>query len=107
MITQLVFIINIILLLAFHEIGHALVAKRDHIFLKFGVSPFGPCCHLSKSYDSRWKYLSGFAGSFLALPCFVATMGLGNAWLFLVLAGAGALMDFVVCAFYGKLTRDD
>lgn len=98
-------ILAFVLMIISHEIGHALVAKKDGIFKGFGFGIGGFCCKLDHPYDNRWKYLSGILFSFVVWPLFLRAFGLDGLWLFPILAVSLGALDLLVIVFYGKIDK--
>lgn len=102
---DIMFAISLLLMVVFHEVGHAIIAKFDGIFLGFGFSGFGPCCRMKEPYNNRWKYLSGFAGGFLAFPVFALFVDISFYWIFFVSGFVLSLADLYLVIFFPKIER--
>lgn len=88
----------------FHEFGHYVFAKREGIYVSWGLLP-QPHIKTKSPYNSRWKYLSGFLFSMIALPFWCVVFGWENVWIFILLQIGGAGSDLFSCIFYGRLLK--
>ena len=55
-------------IITFHELGHALAGAYDGIFVKFGISPWGPTSNISKIHTHASRYLWGMGVNLLTWP---------------------------------------
>jgi len=94
----------IILLISipFHELGHYVFAKREGIYKGWALLP-QPHIKMKRSYNSRWKCLSGFLFSMATLPLWCIVFSLESIWIFIVLQIVAAGADIFALVFYGKL----
>lgn len=100
-------ILSVLLIIVFHEVGHALLAKKQGIFIKFSWNKIGPGILIKGAYQNKWDYLSGFFGSFLALPIWlfaVDDLVLGF-FIFVGMATSAAIYDILYLIKYDKLRK--
>ena len=95
-------IINVLLLLSTHEIGHWIVGKMEGINPKFTLSPWGLAVALDRPFSKRIYYLSGIIGSWITLiPALL--VGEYFVWVtFVCSIGIGAL-DLLMFFCYSRI----
>jgi len=93
------------MLILTHEFGHYLEAKHEGIYKGWAFLP-NPHIKMTRPYNSRWKYLSGIAGSILSLPLFFLAFSWEYWWMFPILSISAGALDFVVVIGYGTLKKD-
>ena len=96
--------IVVVVSIFFHEFGHYVFAKREGIYVSWGLLP-QPHIRIKKPHNSRWKYLYGFLFSMIALPFWCIVFGLETAWVFILLQIGGAGGDLFSLIFYGRLLK--
>ena len=96
--------IIVVISIFFHEYGHYVFAKREGIYVGWGFLP-QPHIRTKKPHNSRWKYLSGFVFSMIALPFWCVVSGLETTWIFVLLQIGGAGGDLFSFIFYGRLLK--
>jgi len=99
----------IISIFLFHEFGHYLVAKRRRVYKGWG---FLPTLHikLKSIFPSRWDYLSGIVGSYIALPLYLVfvfnefSVFEGILW-FTLMAFIAGIIDVFCFLGYDRIKR--
>ncbi len=83
--------------LVFHEGGHVLFAKSQGIYT--GVDLWWGCVrvNMTRSYNTKWDYLSGFVFGTLTLPLYLYWFNDTWFWLLNLFLSAG---DFIVIGIY-------
>ena len=90
------FLIWAIVAILVHEVGHYLVARKQNIYLGWGIIPF-PHIKLQREFKSNINYLSGFFASLLTLPLWMFIVSYSLLWFFLfcfIIAAADFLVFF-------------
>ena len=90
---------SFIMLLATHELAHAVEAKWEGIFKGFGFSFAGVCVHLTRPSVHRSAYLLGMVGSLITWPFWFFAIPI--VWLGPVMALACGAADLFVFFGYG------
>ena len=86
-----------------HEVGHYIVAKKQGIYLGWGLIPT-PHIKLKEIFESRWNYLGGILFSLIVIyPLHLAGL---IWWKGLILMMTLGFLDIIVFLFYNKIKRD-
>ena len=93
----------IFIYLIFHEGGHVLFAKSQGIFKGVDVWYGSIRVNMTRSYNTKWDYLSGFMFGSLTLPLYIYWFN--DVW-FWALTLFLSLGDFIVIAIYDYVEKN-